>query len=54
MADSLKLSAFPSRSLKYLPSYIEELGTTASNPTLKQHLAAIRRLFDYLQATCWR
>jgi site-specific recombinase XerC len=29
-------------------TYIERLGTTASKPTVKQHLAAIRRLFDYL------
>ena len=27
---------------------IEQLGTTASKPTVKQHLAAIRQLFDYL------
>jgi site-specific recombinase XerD len=29
-------------------AYIEQLGTTVSKPTVKQHLAAIRRLFDYL------
>jgi site-specific recombinase XerD len=29
-------------------TYIEQLGTTASKPTVKQHLAAIRQLFDYL------
>jgi site-specific recombinase XerD len=29
-------------------AYIEQLGTTLSKPTVKQHLAAIRRLFDYL------
>src|ERR1700674_5730219 len=29
-------------------AYIELLGTTVSRPTVKQHLAAIRRLFDYL------
>jgi site-specific recombinase XerD len=28
-------------------TYIEQLGT-ASKPTVKQHLAAIRQLFDYL------
>jgi site-specific recombinase XerD len=28
--------------------YIEQLGTEQSKPTVKQHLAAIRRLFDYL------
>src|SRR5438128_1392804 len=28
--------------------YIEQLGTTASKPTVKQHLAAIRQLFDCL------
>jgi integrase/recombinase XerD len=28
--------------------YIEQLGTIASKPTVKQHLAAIRQLFDYL------
>jgi integrase len=29
-------------------TYIEQLGTTVSKPTVKQHLAAIRQLFDYL------
>lgn len=29
-------------------AYIEELGTTHSRPTVKQHLAAVRMLFDYL------
>ena len=29
-------------------TYIEQLGTAASKPTVKQHLAAIRQLFDYL------
>jgi hypothetical protein len=29
-------------------SEIEQLGTEASKPTVKQHLAAIRKLFDYL------
>jgi integrase/recombinase XerD len=29
-------------------AYIEQLGTMASKPTIKQHLAAIRQLFDYL------
>jgi site-specific recombinase XerD len=29
-------------------AYIEQLGGTASKPTVKQHLAAIRQLFDYL------
>jgi integrase len=29
-------------------AYIEQLGATLSKPTVKQHLAAIRRLFDYL------
>jgi integrase/recombinase XerD len=29
-------------------TYIEQLGTRASKPTVKQHLAAIRQLFDYL------
>jgi site-specific recombinase XerD len=29
-------------------TYIEQLGTTASKPSVKQHLAAIRQLFDYL------
>ena len=28
--------------------YIEELGSVASRPTVKQHLAALRMLFDYL------
>jgi len=29
-------------------AYIRQLGNTASRPTVKQHLAAIRSLFDYL------
>ena len=29
-------------------AYIEQLATRASKPTVKQHLAAIRQLFDYL------
>ena len=29
-------------------TYIEQLGTRASKPTVKQHMAAIRQLFDYL------
>jgi integrase/recombinase XerD len=29
-------------------TYIEQLGSKASKPTVKQHLAAIRQLFDYL------
>jgi site-specific recombinase XerD len=29
-------------------AYIEQLGNRASKPTVKQHLAAIRQLFDYL------
>jgi integrase/recombinase XerD len=29
-------------------AYIEEFGCSASKPTVKQHLAAIRMLFDYL------
>jgi site-specific recombinase XerD len=32
-------------------AYIEQLGTEASKPTVKQHLAAIRKLFDYLTTT---
>jgi site-specific recombinase XerD len=28
--------------------YVEQLGSEASKPTVKQHLAAIRQLFDYL------
>jgi integrase/recombinase XerD len=31
-----------------IAAYIEQLGTTVSKSTVKQHLAAIRRLFDYL------
>jgi site-specific recombinase XerC len=30
------------------PPTVEQLGTEASKPTVKQHLAAIRQLFDYL------
>jgi integrase/recombinase XerD len=29
-------------------AYIEQLGSRASKPTVKQHLAAIRQLFDYM------
>jgi site-specific recombinase XerD len=29
-------------------AYIEQLGAEVSKPTVKQHLAAIRKLFDYL------
>ena len=29
-------------------AYIEQLGPVVSSPTVKQHLAAIRQLFDYL------
>jgi site-specific recombinase XerD len=32
----------------YIAAYIEHLGTTLSPPTVKQHLAAIRMLFDFL------
>ncbi len=31
-----------------IAAYIEELGKSKSKPTVKQHLAAIRMLFDYL------
>lgn len=31
-----------------IAAYIEELGLTASKPSVKQHLAAIRMLFDWL------
>lgn len=29
-------------------AYVEQLGSRAAKPTVKQHLAAIRQLFDYL------
>ena len=29
-------------------SYLEELGVEIAQPSVKQHLAAIRQLFDYL------
>lgn len=32
----------------HVGAYIENLGRTASKPTVKQHLAAIRMLFDHL------
>lgn len=32
----------------HVAGYIEQLGTVASKPTVKQHLAAIRMLFDWL------
>ena len=31
-----------------ISAYIEELGTEIAKPSVKQHLAAIRQLFDYL------
>jgi len=31
-----------------IAAYVEELGQHLSKPTVKQHLAAIRMLFDYL------
>src|SRR5690349_506677 len=31
-----------------LAAYVEELGTEIAKPSVKQHLAAIRQLFDYL------
>jgi site-specific recombinase XerD len=31
-----------------IAAYIEQLGTNAAKPTVKQNLAAIRQLFDYL------
>src|SRR6266513_2517893 len=31
-----------------IAAYIEELGTTLARPSVKQHLAAIRMLFDFL------
>ena len=31
-----------------IAAYIEELGTVLSPPSVKQHLAAIRMLFDFL------
>jgi integrase/recombinase XerD len=46
------VAAFPSASLGYailLPcSYIEQLGKTHSAPSIKQHLAAVRMLFNWL------
>ena len=32
----------------HVAAYIEELGRTVSKPTVKQHLATIRMLFDWL------
>ena len=31
-----------------MAAYVEQLGSRAAKPTVKQHLAAIRQLFDYL------
>ncbi len=31
-----------------IATYIEQFDTAASKPTVKQHLAAIRQLVDYL------
>src|SRR5437870_5554082 len=38
----------PQLSPFFVAAYIEELGQTAAKPTVKQHLAAVRMLFDYL------
>ncbi|HEY6262156.1 MAG TPA: tyrosine-type recombinase/integrase [Nitrospiraceae bacterium] len=32
----------------FVAAYVEKLGTTHSRPSVKQHLAALRMLFDYL------
>jgi site-specific recombinase XerC len=32
----------------HVAAYVEQLGRTHSKPTVKQHLAAIRMLFDWL------
>jgi integrase/recombinase XerD len=32
----------------HVAAYVEQLGHTHSRPTVKQHLAAIRMLFDWL------
>ena len=32
----------------HVAAYIEQLGSVASKPTVKQHLAAIRMLFDWM------
>ena len=32
----------------YVAAYVEQFGRTHSKPTVKQHLAAIRMLFDWL------
>ena len=29
-------------------AYVEQLGTEMAKPSVKQHLAAVRQLFDYL------
>ena len=31
-----------------MAAYVEQLGSATAKPTVKQHLAAIRQLFDYL------
>jgi site-specific recombinase XerD len=31
-----------------ISAYVEELGAEVATPSVKQHLAAIRQLFDYL------
>ncbi len=36
----------------YIAAYIEELGATLSRPSVKQHLAAIRMLFNWLVNFC--
>src|SRR5690349_11234036 len=37
-----------------IAAYVEELGSEIAKPSVKQHLAAIRQLFDYRsRAACW-
>ncbi len=33
---------------EHVAAYVEQLGIKGAKPTVKQHLAAIRQLFDYL------
>jgi integrase/recombinase XerD len=46
--DKRRLELHEIEAITTVAAYIEQLGTTVSKPTVKQHLAAIRRLFDYL------
>jgi integrase/recombinase XerD len=46
---------FPFHTLEpvHVAAYIEQLGTPHAAPSVKQHLAAVRMLFDWLVVGRW-